>query len=135
MSNGGRFLPELDEKKNQKYDENNNPLYKDFSYEQVQAFTQAQQMAQMQQQQAQMWTQQASQQYGNNVSIWLEAAKAQLEAEQDAALEPLSYQETMWELEKTQAETKLERIKAELESYNNLCKEEIQNSAPKFGLG
>ena len=33
--------------------------------------------------------QQMSAQYGNNISIWLEAQEAQLEAEQDAALLPL----------------------------------------------
>lgn len=103
-------------------------------HDKVQAFTAAMQQAQMQQQQAQMWVQNANQQYGNNVSIWLEAQKAQLEAEQDAALEPLNYQETMWELEKNQAEAKLERIKANLESYNSLLSEESQNTAPKFGL-
>ena len=108
--------------------------YEGFNAMDVQAFTAAMQQAQMQQQQAQMWVQNANQQYGNNVSIWLEAQKAQLEAEQDAALEPLNYQETMWELEKNQAEAKLERIKANLESYNSLLSEESQNTAPKFGL-
>jgi hypothetical protein len=94
-----------------------------------------QQIAQMQQQQAQMWAGNMNTQYQQNVSIWLDARKAEIEAEQDAVLEPLKYQETMWELEKTNADTKLDRIKQELETYNNLCKEEIQNSAPKFGLG
>ena len=134
MSNGGRFLPELDADKKQVYDENNNPKYKSFTYEQVQAFMQAQQTAQMQQQQAQMWVQNANQQYGNNVSIWLEAAKARLETEQDAALEPLSYQETMWELEKTQADNKLKRINSQLESYDQLVSTESEKTAPTFGL-
>lgn len=73
--------------------------------------------------------------FQTNVSIWYEAAKAQLEAEQDEAVEPLTYQQTMWELEKTQAEQKLERIKADLESYKQLCQEETKEQAPKFGLG
>lgn len=77
----------------------------------------------------------ASMNYENAVSIWAEAAKEQLEAEQDAVLEPLNYQQTMWELEKEQLENKLTRIKAELESYTNLVKDEAQNAAPKFGLG
>jgi hypothetical protein len=73
--------------------------------------------------------------YETNVSIWLEAAKAQLEAQQDEAVEPLTYQQTMWELEKEQAEQRLERIKAELEYYTRLCSEEAKEQAPKFGLG
>ena len=72
--------------------------------------------------------------YEQNVSIWLEAATTQLEEEQDAALEPLNYQQTMWELEKTQLEAKLKRIEAELESYEKLEDKEIERFAPKFGL-
>ena len=142
MSNGGRFdsLYETTKDKDGRLeivkDENNNPKYKSgFTHLDIQAFTQAMQSAQMQQQQAQGWAGQMAAMYDQNVSIWVEAAKAEIEAQQDAVLEPLNYQETMWELEKTSAETKLERIKAELETYNNLCKEEIQNAAPKFGLG
>jgi hypothetical protein len=82
-----------------------------------------------------MWAQQSSTQYGNNVSIWLEAQKAQLEAEQDAALDPLSYEETMMELEKTQIEARLERIKQQEQSYSQLVSDEAKNSAPTFGLG
>lgn len=141
MQNGGQFAKVYekgdDGKKttNVVTDENGNPTYESgYSHEQVQAFFQAQQAGQMQQQQAQMWVQNANQQYGNNVSIWLEAAKAQLEAEQDAALEPLNYQETMWELEKTQADNKLKRINAQLESYDQLVSQESEKSAPTFGL-
>ena len=133
MSNGGQFVPQKDE--------DGNPLkvdgvlqYNDFTADDVKAFTMAQRQAQAAQQQAQMWVQNANQQYGNNVSIWLEAAKAQLEAEQDAALEPLSYQETMWELEKTQADNKLKRINAQLESYDQLVSSESEKTAPTFGL-
>ena len=128
MSNG-KFLPK---KEGDKVVEGQ---YANWEPGDVAAFMSAMQTGQMQQQQAQQWAGSMNTAYQQNVSIWLDAAKAELEAEQDAVLEPLNYQETMWELEKTSAETKLERIKAELESYNNLCKEEIQNSAPKFGLG
>ena len=107
MSNGGRFKPN-----------NDGTGYENFNEEQVKAFNYAMQQAQMQQQQAQYWVQNANQQYGNNVSIWLDVAKAQLEAEQDAALEPLSYQETMLELSKEQKEARLERINAQIESYD-----------------
>lgn len=135
MANGG-FLPkEADEK-----DANGNTQYlkgeyQNYSKEQVAYFMYAMQNAKLQQQQAQMACSNMSQQYDTNVSVWLEAAKAQLEAEQDAALEPLNYQQTMWELEKEQAEQRLTRIKAELESYTQLCSEEAKESAPKFGLG
>jgi hypothetical protein len=128
MANG-KFLPKMDGDKPVQGE------YANWKPEQVAAFMTAMQAGQMQQQQAQMWAGNMNTQYQQNVSIWLDARKAEIEAEQDAVLEPLKYQETMWELEKNQAETKLERIKAELETYNNLCKEEIQNAAPKFGLG
>ena len=129
MTNG-KFLP--------KKDKDNKPIDGQFAHykpEEVAAFMSAMQTGQAEQQKAQMITSDRISQYEQNVSIWLEAAKAEIEAEQDAVLEPLKYQETMWELEKSQAEMKLERIKTELESYNNLCKEEVQNAAPKFGLG
>ena len=126
----GQIKYEIDEATNKKI-----PTYENgWTADQVAAFNWAKQAAQMQQQQAQMWVQNANQQYGNNVSIWLEAAKAQLEAEQDAALEPLSYQETMWELEKTQADNKLKRINSQLESYDQLVSSESEKTAPTFGL-
>lgn len=131
MSNGGQFIRKKDPNDDTKYLQNE---YENWSPEQVQAFFQAYRAGQMQQQQAQTWVNNATQQYGNNVSIWLEAQKAQLEAEQDAALEPLNYQETMWELEKTQADNKLKRINAQLESYDQLVSQESEKSAPTFGL-
>lgn len=134
MSNGGNFKPQM-ENNQQKKDANGKLLWENFDDADVKAFNQALYTAQQQQTRAQGWASNMTTMYEQNVSIWVDAAKAEIEAQQDAVLEPLTYQETMWELEKTSAETKLERIKAELESYNNLCKEEIQNSAPKFGLG
>lgn len=141
MQNGGQFAKVYKEgadgKKTTEFetDENGNPKYQGgYSHEEVQAFFQAYQAGQMQQTQAQNWVNNATQQYGNNVSIWLENAKAQLEAEQDAVLEPLNYQETMWELEKTQAEAKLKRINDQLDSYDQLVSQESEKSAPTFGL-
>lgn len=140
MQNGG-FVPK--KQKNAETgieevvkDENGVVQYENgYSKEEIAFFMQAMQGAKMQQQQAQMACSNMSQAYEQNVSIWLDAAKAQLEAEQDAALEPLNYEQTMWELEKEQAEQKLTRIKAELESYTQLCSEEAKEQAPKFGLG
>lgn len=131
MANG-KFLPKKDPDNEGQYLQNE---YENWSPEQVNAFMTAMRTGQMMQQQAQMSVQNASQQYGNNISIWLEAQRAQLEAEQDAALEPLNYEETMMELSKTQAEAKLQRINAQIQSYEQLVSSEAQNSAPKFGLG
>ena len=73
--------------------------------------------------------------YENAVSVWEEAAKAQLEAEQDAVLAPLQEQETDWELEEETVATQLESVKARLEAIESALSEEIKDSAPKFGLG
>ena len=64
----------------------------------------------------------------------LDAAKEQLEDEQDMALSPLEYEQTMMELDKEATEQRLARIDAEIKSYDELCRSEAQNSAPKFGL-
>ena len=95
------------------------------------AYTQVQQMQNM----AQMQVQQMSSQYQSNVSIWLEAAKEQLEAEQDAALAPLEMEETDIELDNQSCEAQLADAKARLESVKQACSEGIKDSAPTFGLG
>ena len=110
------------------------PRYDGFTQEDVNLFNFAIQQAQMQQTQAQTQAQTLSQRYSENVSIWLEAQKSEIEAQQEAALAPLSYQETMWELEKTTLEAKLERIKREEEAYNTLLADETDKAVPKFGL-
>lgn len=109
---------------NNKYDKN-----------QKAAFMMAMQAAQQNQSQANMMCQQMSQNYQNNVSIWLEAAKEQLEAEQDAALAPLEMEQTDMELEKESVETQLAYAKERLQSIEQACNEETKNAAPKFGLG
>ena len=105
-----------------------------WSEEEVNAFNYAMQNAKYQQQQAQMDCSNMSQQYDTNVSVWQEAAKAQLEAEQDAAIEPLTYQETMWDLEKNQLEVKLKRIESDLDAYKQSVDKEAQDASPKFGV-
>lgn len=132
MANGGKFLPKEDVNNPGKYIQGE---YQKWSPAQVSAFMTAMRTAQMKQQQASINISTATGQYENNVSIWLEAQKAQLEAEQDAALDALSYEETMMELDKTQAEAKLQRLNAQIQTYDQLCSTEAQNSAPKFGLG
>ena len=98
-------------------------------------FQQAIAAASQYQQQQQFNAQQCAQNYENNVSVWAEARKAELECEQDAAVEPLSYEQTMLQSEKEYLEQKIERIKAEYDSYSQLVKDETQNTVPKFGLG
>lgn len=102
---------------------------------QAETFNVALQQAKWQQQQAQAWVQQTTAGVGQNISVWLEAQKAQLEYQQDAMLEPLNYEETMLELDKTSIETRLKRIEAEEQSYDQLVSKEAERSAPSFGLG
>ena len=106
-----------------------------FTQDEVTAFKMAMQAAQQNQSQANMMCQQMSQNYQNNVSFWLEAAKEQLEAEQDAALAPLEMEQTDMELEKESVETQLAYAKERLQSIEQACSEETKNAAPKFGLG
>jgi len=100
----------------------------------IEQFMHAMRMSQQEVGRRQMLLQQGTTAAASNVSIWLEAQKEQLELEQDAALEPLTYQETMWELEKNSADMKLKRINANLESYEQLASQEAEKSAPTFGL-
>ena len=106
-----------------------------FTQDEVTAFKMAMQAAQQNQSQANMMCQQMSQNYQNNVSIWLEAAKEQLEAEQDAALAHLEAEQTDMELDKESVETQLAYAKERLQSIEQACSEETKNAAPKFGLG
>ena len=108
---------------------------KPISKEAMDAYNNEYQKAQMQvsynQQQVAMQCQ-AQEQY---VQAQLEAAKEQIEMEQEMALEPLEYEQTMMELDKEASEERCQRLKAEIESYDQLLKEETKNAAPKFGLG
>ena len=101
----------------------------------VQAFMQAMTAAQSNQSQAQAMCSQMSSQYQSNMSIWLEAAKSQLEAEQDMELAPLEMKETEMDLDKESCEAQLADAKARLESIKQACSEGIKDSAPTFGLG
>ena len=136
MQTGGNFNPEYEDVTNDNGDVTGKKItgYGDFTKEEVAAFRAAMARAQQMQSQAQMQANNMATQYENNVSIWVEAQKAQLEAEQDAVLEPLNYEQTMLELDKELNDQKMTRLKAEMESYDQLCSEEAKNSAPTFGL-
>lgn len=128
-------LDEATNKYKYSYKDNNNTEQTiEYSKQDFELFGMCTSVAQQNYMMANMQLNQASTDYEQNVSIWLEAATTQLEEEQDAALEPLNYEQTMLELEKEQAEMKLKRIEAELQSYTQLCDKEAQNMAPKFGL-
>ncbi len=137
MTNSG-FRPKVDDKGNTIYldEAKQKPDYgADFTVDDVNAFLMAMRQAQNDQSNAQMWANNLNTQYGQNVSIWVEAKKAELEAEQDSVIEPLKYQQTMWELDNDYAEQRLKRIDSELEGLKQLTSKEAQDSAPKFGLG
>lgn len=106
-----------------------------FTKDEVTAFKMAMSAAQNNQSQAQAMCSQMSSQYQSNVSVWLEAAKSQLEAEQDMALAPLEEKETEMDLDKESCEAQLADAKARLESIKQACSEGIKDSAPTFGLG
>ena len=106
-----------------------------YTADEYKVFMQALNGAQNMQSQAQMYCQQMDSQYQNNVSIWLEAAEAQLEAEQDAVLAPLEEQETEWDMESQSCETQLADARARLDGIKQALSEGIKDSAPTFGLG
>ena len=68
------------------------------------------------------------------INAQLEEAKQRIEDDQEMALEPLQYEETMMEEDKVEKETKLKLIQDEIDSYEQLCQNEAKNAAPKFGL-
>lgn len=86
-------------------------------------------------QQDRMYAQQYQTDYTNNISIWVEAQKEQLNAEQDMVLDALQDQENDYEMEKTSIETELEYIKERKQALESALAEGVKDSAPKFGLG
>lgn len=102
--------------------------------EDVKAFGALMSAAQQYQYQMQTQCNNANAMYQQNVSIWEQAMNAQLEAEQDAALEPLNYEETMMELEETSTKTKLEEKKQELDNIKQELSQRVKEDAVSFGL-
>lgn len=130
--------PDADGKRTPKYAaDGKTPLYcesPEITANDIAQFRQAMTLGNMELNNRQNTCTQLDHQYQNNVSIWLEAQKAELEAEQDAALEPLNYEDTMLQLEKEQKDARLQRINTEIETYTQLVSQEAKNSAPTFGL-
>lgn len=111
------------------------PVYLgELSYEEKQYYDMAYRQAQNDYQQAQMMMNQATTNYDTNVSIWLEAQQAQLQAEQDSVLGALEYEQTIMEIDNTYCEQRLKRINQEIESYDKLIDDRNEKNTPKFGL-
>ena len=106
-----------------------------FTSEQVSALSAGMNQVNMMEQMRRADVQQMQQMYQNRVSIWLEQAEAQLEAEQDAMLAPLEEQETEWDMEAQACETQLADARARLDGIKQALSEGIKDSAPTFGLG
>lgn len=122
------------------YDQDGKPTGKygsngDYTEEDFKAFNIALHQAQNNQAMAQSYCQQIEGQYQNNISIWLERAQEDLEAEQDAMLAPLEEQETEWDMESQSCETQLADARARLDGIKQALSEGIKDSAPNFGLG
>ncbi|MCQ2753799.1 MAG: hypothetical protein MJ231_01995 [bacterium] len=126
MTNG-TFLPKDKDKPSEGY--------ANYTEDQVAAFMTAMRNGQMAQQQAQMQLQQWNSMYQQDVTAWAENQKAMLTCQQDEELDALNYEETMLELDKAELDERMALLKAEKESYNQLCQEEARDAAPKFGLG
>ena len=112
------------------------PKYQgDISAEDAKYINMAFRQAQNDYQQAQMMMNQATTNYDTNVSIWLEAQQAQLQAEQDSVLGALQYEQTIMEIDNTYCEQRLKRIEQEIQSYDKLIDDRNEKNVPKFGLG
>ena len=106
-----------------------------YDKDQFDAFQAIMQQAQMNQSQAQQFVQMQTTNYQQNASIWLEAAKNQLELEQEMALAPLEEMQTDYELEKNSIEAQLTLAKERLQTVEQELGEQVKNNTPKFGLG
>ena len=100
----------------------------------VNAYRAAMYQAQQQQAMQQQMCNQMISAYENNVSIWQDAQIAALEEEQDAALSPLEFEQTMWELEEETTATELEKKKQDMQNYKEALAEAAKDSAVSFGL-
>ncbi|MDE5788022.1 MAG: hypothetical protein K2H79_05720, partial [Bacteroidaceae bacterium] len=61
--------------------------------------------------------------------------KVALEIEKAYESGPISYEQTISELEKEEKDARLKRINEEIETYKRLVSQEVKNTTPTFGLG
>ncbi len=85
-------------------------------------------------QQMQYQCQQYQQNYENNISIWLDYQRQQLDAQQEYEMDMLAEEENDYEMEKTSIEAEMELIKERKETIKQQLGEAAKDSAPKFGL-
>lgn len=130
-------LQPVRENGNIKYQEDGKtPVYEgDFTAEEAYHIQMAFSQAQNNYQYAQMMMNQATTAYDTNVSIWLEAQEAQLQAEQDSVIGALQYEQAIMEIDNTYCEQRLKRIDQEIQSYDKLIDDRTEKNVPKFGLG
>ena len=72
--------------------------------------------------------------YENNVSIWLQAAKEELEAQQEWEMDLLAEEQADYEAEKEGIAAELELVKQRKEAIEQELGSSIKDAAPKFGL-
>lgn len=125
----GHPLPKLDS--NNKAIENE---FKSCTTDEAALFMNAINQARQEQVYRQQQVQTLNTQYANNISVWVEAQEAAIKAEQEQAIKPLEYEETMMKLDKAAIEQRLAEVKEQYDSYSKLCETEAKENAPKFGL-
>ena len=135
----GYYQPEVNEKgvcTGYKYMGGNAPgdIRENLTKEDYQALMQIGSLANSQLTQMQSQCQQVQTNFENQVSIWLQAAQEELEAQQEYEMDLLAEEQNDFEMEKTSIETELESIKARLQALESPLGEGIKDSAPKFGL-
>ena len=117
-------------------DEKKTPVYMgDYTATDVLVLKAVYQQANARFQQNQMMASNATTAYDTNVSIWLEAQQAQLQAEQDSVIGALQYEQTIMGIDNTYCEQRLKRIEQEIQSYDKLIDDRTEKNVPKFGLG
>ena len=72
--------------------------------------------------------------YENQVSIWLDYQKEQLEAQQEWEMDLLAEEQADYEAEKESIAAELELVKQRKESIEQELGSSIKDAAPKFGL-
>lgn len=141
MKKGGTFNPLIgDDKKpvldangKQQYVASNDPNVV-ISQEDYNTLNSVNYCAQQEQAQASYQCQTAQQNYENNVSIWETQALANIDAEENNALDPMHYEDQMLELESQEIEAMMAVYKAQLDTYKQDLAESAKDSSPKFGL-
>ena len=73
--------------------------------------------------------------YEQNVSIWEEAAKEQLDAQREWEMDLLAEEQADMEAEKDSIDAQLQLAQERKKNIESMLQQSIQDSAPKFGLG